>query len=203
MENVELQKIEIWRNPDMKNLQIEYNNTIYEEEWKPIIGYEEFYEISSFGRIKILDYKRRHSRNPNCFHIIKSKIKLLHLNKLLGYIYVTLKNSSDKTNSYSVHRLVAKHFVENPLNKREVNHINTIKTDNFYLNLEWNTPLENTHNVFKNGHPAKRVKLKIEDVPKIKELYKTGNLSYREIGEIYGVKSKAIMRLIQGKTWNF
>lgn len=43
----------------------------------------------------------------------------------------------------SAHRLVAKYFITNSGNKKEINHINGIKDDNRVVNLEWVTSKEN------------------------------------------------------------
>lgn len=59
-----------------------------------------------------------------------------------GYIYAVLsKNGVAK--STSIHRLVAKAFIPNPLNFREVNHKDENKSNNCVENLEWCTPKYN------------------------------------------------------------
>ena len=52
---------------------------------------------------------------------------------------------------YKVHRLVALTYLENKLNKKTVNHINGIKTDNRLINLEWMTHSENCLHAFRTG----------------------------------------------------
>lgn len=62
-----------------------------------------------------------------------------------GYKYYTLcVNGSRKT--VKAHRLVALAFLDNPMNKPAVDHINGIKTDNRVCNLRWVTNKENANN---------------------------------------------------------
>lgn len=63
------------------------------------------------------------------------------LNHPKGYLQTTIKGKN-----YLVHRLVAKHFIPNPENKPQVDHINGDKTDNRVENLRWATSHENNSN---------------------------------------------------------
>jgi hypothetical protein len=62
-----------------------------------------------------------------------------------GYWAICL--TANKTqHTYTVHRLVALAFIPNPDGKKEVDHINRIKTDNRVKNLRWATRSENEIN---------------------------------------------------------
>lgn len=110
------------------------------EVWKDIKGYEGLYQVSNLGRIKSLPRKRT---------IKTERILSPKFNKG-GYLEVALcKNSKYKM--CRVHRLVASAFIQNPENKREVNHIDGNKLNNKADNLEWVTPSENIRHAFKTG----------------------------------------------------
>lgn len=59
-----------------------------------------------------------------------------------GYNQVCI-NIGGKKKSMMIHRLVAKAFIPNPLNKPQVNHIDGNKLNNKVDNLEWVTGKEN------------------------------------------------------------
>lgn len=59
------------------------------------------------------------------------------------------KNS--KMQNFKVHRLVAIHFVPNPLILKEVNHIDGNKLNNHDFNLEWSNRSDNMKHAFSLG----------------------------------------------------
>lgn len=103
------------------------------ENWKDIEGYKGLYQISSNGAIRSLDRDIKYKTGR--IQHIKGKIRKLKINNR-GYQIVSLfKNDKEKT--FLVHRLVALHFLPNPKNLNEVNHIDENKLRNCVDNLEW------------------------------------------------------------------
>ena len=75
--------------------------------------------------------------------IWKSKTtELKHSKMKKGYMRVHLYKNGEKK-SFSVHRLLALHFIPNPENKPYVDHGNGVKDDNSLENLSWVTHQEN------------------------------------------------------------
>jgi hypothetical protein len=111
-----------------------------EEEWKDIIGYENYYKISNKGNIKSLDriitLKNGFTRKEPGKNM---KIGLSHKN----YYFVMLSKNSKNT-YYEIHRLLAIHFLENINNYNIVNHIDGNSLNNNLNNLEWCNLRENT-----------------------------------------------------------
>lgn len=104
-----------------------------EEKWKPIPGFEGLYEASTEGRIRSVDkiIKMYHGGE----WVRKGDIRTPTLNHS-GYLRLSLCKGGVQYPT-TVHRLIAKTWLENPKNFSEVNHKNENKTDNRVSNLEW------------------------------------------------------------------
>lgn len=98
--------------------------------------YDGTYHISSHGRVK---------------RILLNFGRLLKITKYTnGYEKITICGKN-----YSIHRLVAIHFISNPNKLPLVNHIDLDKTNNNVNNLEWVTLSGNMQHAIKHGHCRK------------------------------------------------
>jgi len=111
------------------------------ETWKPIKGYEGFYEFSNFHNIKSLS--RVVKRKNGGFNISKERILKQTFNG--GYYKVTLSLNGE-VSSFGIHQLIAMEHLGHTVCGYElvVDHINEIKTDNRVENLQIITGIENT-----------------------------------------------------------
>lgn len=118
------------------------------ETWKPVIGYENLYEVSDLGNVRSVD----RYIDTNIKHVTKrlQKGRILSQNlKRNGYMTVDLcKNGKIKTTL--VHRIVADAFLPED-GKRTINHIDGDKTNNAVCNLERSSHSENIKHAFKTG----------------------------------------------------
>lgn len=80
----------------------------------------------------------------------KRKQYLIIKKHATGYTSVALSSDYQKIKNFSVHRLVALLFIDNPNNYPEVNHIDFDKTNNKFENLEWVTRSGNIKHNFIN-----------------------------------------------------
>lgn len=172
------------------------------EIWKPFKGFEEFAEVSNFGRVRTKDTVRVSTRSgkPN-YQKIKGKVVSPYLNHR-GYPTIAFKIGSKRPKTF-VHRAVAHAFVDGYFDGASVNHMNGIKTDNRPENLEWCTVSENTKHQWKTGlidirgerHPS--AKLKNTDVLEIRKMLENGDKA-STISKIYNVSVALIYKIQKG-----
>lgn len=105
------------------------------EIWKPINGYEGYYEISNLGNVKSVKRFYRLKENGK---EIEVKEKCINPFISSGYSRVSLTKNG-KSKKYSVHRIVAEAFIPNPNNLPLVNHKDETRNNNCVNNLEWCT----------------------------------------------------------------
>jgi len=166
-----------------------------EEIWKPVVGFEDFYEVSNLGRIRGL---------------IKGGI-LRPCTSNKGYLQVCIftKNYRKLT---TIHKIVAAAFIGPKPEKMVINHKDGIKTNNRPENLEYISYSANNSHAFKmglkknHGQHASKAKLTQEQVDEIKK-YKNikGRFSKATLSNLsdqFGVSPRTIKGILSGETWN-
>jgi NUMOD4 motif/HNH endonuclease len=109
------------------------------EIWHPCVGFETHYEVSNLGNVRSIERMVNHY----CGGLKVNPSNILKAGKSKnGYLTVSFCIDGVKSNQ-SVHRLVARAFIENESNKPQVNHKDGNKHNNNVNNLEWVTRSEN------------------------------------------------------------
>lgn len=170
------------------------------EYWKPIKNFER-YEVSNYGNVRSLDYTYVNKKGVIQHfkgQLLKQSITKVH-GKKDGYCVVNLRLNG-KTNVKLVHRLVAETFIDNPLNKPTVNHIDGNKRNNKVENLEWATYYENNVHAINNGLKPQSYKNR-----KITQCDTNGNIirvfhSCIEASKATGINRSCISSCINGRT---
>lgn len=157
------------------------------EEWRPIVGYEDRYEISSLGRVRTLP----RILSPSCGS---------H-----GYPAVSLSKNK-KSQKHSVHVLVLEAFVGPRPSGHQVLHKNGDRTDSKLENLRWGTPAENTQDRYRHGtvffgDEHWNTKVSDADVARIREAIAFGAVQ-EDLVDVYGV-CRATISAIKHKTSRF
>lgn len=170
------------------------------EDWKDIPGFEDRYQISTFGRI--VSYSQT----------VNSRFKTrLRSGKLLkafedekGYNRIELCDSNKLTKKHFVHRLVGLTFIDNIFNKPEINHRNGIHNYNIVYNLEWSTRSENEIHSYKIlGKQTAKGEINGQSIitEKIAELIKNSTEKSVVLAERLGIKQNTITVIKSGKRW--
>lgn len=142
------------------------------EIWRDVGGYEDYYQVTNFGRVKRLAGKGCRQER-----ILKPQ------KRNDGYLQVCLFKKG-KMKNFLVHRLVAQAFIPNPDNLPCVNHRDENPSNNFVFvredgsidfkqsnlewctqgyNLEYGTARERMAKALTNGKKSKRVAQKTKD----------------------------------------
>lgn len=110
------------------------------EHWLPVKDYEGHYMVSTNGEVKSL--ARCYKGGLGALICLPERI-MAPQKHYKGYRFITLKREGTRRKEF-IHRLVALHFLDNPLSKPYVNHLDRDKTNNALTNLEWATEQENS-----------------------------------------------------------
>lgn len=174
-------------------------------EWRPVVGFEDQYEVSSDGRVRRLARTVLRS-NGHSYTVTEKELALCKLGRDGGYSLVGFKVAPGVKRTFLAHRLVAQAFLSNPYALPEVNHKNMCKSDNRVENLEWCSGVGNQQHAAKRGrfhghtNPKARFKLQPSDVATIRAEITAGRKQC-DIAVAHGVSQSMVSMIKRGHTW--
>lgn len=168
------------------------------ENWRDVIGYEGFYQVSDDGRVRSLWRLLPHAVRAG---VRKPKIILKYGSNNQGRLQVTLSRDNVQKR-FQVHRLVLAAFTGPCPDGLEGLHKNGDHLDCKISNLKWGTHAENMQDTVRHGHArlgeaSGKSKLTEQDVRDIRASTDTGRI----LANRYGISQPAIVNIRSRKTW--
>lgn len=164
------------------------------EEWRPVVGHEGRYEVSSHGRVRsFLVIGSRGERRRSVPYLLK-----LSLDNH-GYPCVKLSGTVRRA-----HRLVLEAF-RGPGPNLDGSHLNGQPSDNRLDNLVWEPHRSNEmrkadHGTRRRGSQAAGARLTESNVLEIRKRYAAGETVYG-LADQFGVTFTTIHAVVIGRSW--
>lgn len=173
------------------------------ETWKPVIGYEGYYEVSDFGRVRSMNRWVKHQHGGD--RKLKGKI-MAGGSQLSGHRCVVLCREN-QPHTQRIHRLVLEAFAGPAPSGMCARHLDGNPKNNRIDNLTWGTMLENSADRIRHGRSNKGErhgisKLTDSKVIKMREIRRLTGESYSAIGAKFGVSYRTAGRAIRGESWS-
>jgi hypothetical protein len=172
-----------------------------DEEWRDAVGFEGLYLVSSKGR---------------AYGFYSHNFVRMTLTKK-GYLRTNFKDHNKKNVYVSAHALTAAAFIGPCPDGEEVNHKNTIKSDNRVENLEYGTHGHNIKHAYDHGLIRtwdRGIKLDVSDVAEIRRLWSSAEKTTSKRGRViikrgerakiakrFGVAPEYVHVIVRGGAW--
>jgi hypothetical protein len=170
------------------------------EEWRPVVGYEGVYEVSSLGRVRSLNRHADHPRGP----LNIRGMQISPFKNARGYLRVSLRDSGARSKR-TVHSLVLEAFIGPRPGGMQSRHLNGNKADNRPENLTWGTAKQNiadkrAHGTQPLGSECVSAKLDERDVIEIRRRNAGGEAAASIVMD-FPVALSTVCRVINRDTW--
>ena len=174
------------------------------EEWKPVVGFEDYYEVSNHGRVRSLDRVVKTSRGQG-YRTQKGK---LITGRLVGkYLQVVFRIRGLSIRRYDyIHRLVMQAFIGECPEGMEVRHLDGNAQNNNLDNLAYSTHKVNIgdkveHGTLINGEKHYNATLTNDNVLDIRRLW-SFDFSCKEIADYFGLTYHHCHKIISRRIWS-
>lgn len=167
------------------------------ETWRPVPGYEGWYEASTLGRIRIMQRPERGDHYTYPYVLAPLLYRKGYLKMQFSECRGTRKRKRD-----FIHRVIYLTFYGPIPAGVTVNHKNGKKDDNRPENLELATHQEQVTHARRIGLVAPNRRLLTDaDVLAIRRAYARGNTTYVALARQYGVVKGTIGHILARRSW--
>lgn len=175
------------------------DQSVNQEHWKPVLGYESFYEVSDQGRVRSLDREVPHRKSG--FLRLRGRVLVENGSHAGGYRQVMLSNGG-KLVARKIHRLVLESFVGPKPEGAEARHVDGNPANNRLTNLCWGTHAENEkdkrlHGTDPAGERHGGAKLTAQDVLAIRSDTRRQSVIAAE----YGICQSRVSAIKRRRNW--
>lgn len=167
--------------------------------WRPIVGYEGYYEVSDDGQVRSL-WKRV---GPSA-HLTKQPVRVLNPGLSAGYVTVSLHRDGKRATK-RIHVLVLEAFRGPRPDGFDASHLNGDRSDNRIENLIWesrraNLQRQRGHGTAPIGAQAPTAKLDEPAVQQIRRRLLRGE-SHSSVAKRFGVSRPHISGIASNRYW--
>jgi NUMOD4 motif/HNH endonuclease len=178
------------------------------ERWRPIRGFEGYYEVSDQGRVKSLSRMKNGRPGYRPYRIPERILVLVPIRTRLdgkSRVVVSLHREDIKRWARVPHLVLEAFKGPRPSPKHESRHLNCDPSDNRAVNLEWGTQQENHADTLQLDHILRgerhpNAKLTTKQIKQIRELRAAG-VSGSVICTCFGITHNLVYLIAKRKAW--
>lgn len=171
-----------------------------DEEWREVVGYNGFYEVSSLGRIRSWHSGNRHSGADQR----AAEPRILNPHRQAaggGYVAVSMRQGGRQVTTY-LHRLVAIAFHGAVPEGMETCHNDGNPANNAPSNLRYDTHANNlAERIMPCGEQHHRSRLTDSDALEVRRLRDECGWKLREIAEKFDIGVTTVHAVTSRRTW--
>jgi hypothetical protein len=170
--------------------------------WRPVLGFESMYEVSSDGRVRSVDrFVAQENRGGQCMRHIRGRQLKTSVSR--GYTVIDLW-ANGRAARRGVHRVMLEAFIGPCPEGMEVCHNDGRRDNNVLSNLRYGTPAQNgrdrvDHGNSRPGSQSHLAKLDESTVLRIRE--EAGQLTRKELSVKFHVPIANLSYILRRETW--
>lgn len=163
------------------------------EEWRPVVGFEGRYEVSSHGRVRGVGPRGRGVRKP---YVTAAGYH--------QYSFYIRRGSSPK--NFLAHSLVAEAFLGPRPPRMFACHNDGNPAHNHLSNIRYDTPKSNGEDMVKHGRSCRgtasvQAKMTEAQVAEMVAYRIETGVRYQDVADKFGISKSNVQRIMAGKGW--